>query len=187
MTISATTQGLRPGVTTSSNRPVTPFEGQMIYETDTDKVLVYDGTAWFVPYASAPLTVISRSTDQTITTATQSFVTMDTETVDVLNWHSTVTNTDRITPTIAGWYMCIGSGTYNTGFTGRVIFQLAKNGAEFVKFDQQNTGYISGASISKMVYLNGSTDYVSLATYQFSGSNQSFTAGALQLVLVRGD
>jgi hypothetical protein len=46
MTISATTQGLRPGVTTSSNRPATPFEGQMIYETDTDMVRVWNGSAW---------------------------------------------------------------------------------------------------------------------------------------------
>ena len=46
MTISATTQGLRPGVCTSSNRPATPFEGQMIYETDTDLTYVYGGSAW---------------------------------------------------------------------------------------------------------------------------------------------
>jgi hypothetical protein len=46
MTISATTQGLRPGVCTSSNRPVTPFEGQMIYETDTDLTYIYGGSAW---------------------------------------------------------------------------------------------------------------------------------------------
>ena len=46
MTISATTQGLRPGVCTSSNRPATPFEGQMIYETDTDLTYIYGGSAW---------------------------------------------------------------------------------------------------------------------------------------------
>ena len=46
MTISATTQGLRPGVCTSSNRPASPFEGQMIYETDTDLTYVYGGSAW---------------------------------------------------------------------------------------------------------------------------------------------
>ena len=54
MTISATTQGLRPGVCTSSNRPASPFEGQMIYETDTDNVLVWNGTAWL--YLSTPQT-----------------------------------------------------------------------------------------------------------------------------------
>jgi len=46
MTISATTQGLRQGVCTSSNRPATPFEGQMIYETDTDLTFIYGGSAW---------------------------------------------------------------------------------------------------------------------------------------------
>lgn len=34
------------GVCTSSTRPASPFEGQMIYETDTNRVLVYDNTAW---------------------------------------------------------------------------------------------------------------------------------------------
>lgn len=34
------------GVCTSSTRPATPYEGQMIYETDTNRVLVYDASAW---------------------------------------------------------------------------------------------------------------------------------------------
>jgi hypothetical protein len=46
MTISATSQGLKPGVCTSSNRPANPYDGMMIYETDTDKVAVYDSSAW---------------------------------------------------------------------------------------------------------------------------------------------
>ena len=46
MTISATTQGLKPGVCTSTNRPANPYDGMMIYETDTDKVAVYDSSAW---------------------------------------------------------------------------------------------------------------------------------------------
>ena len=37
----------KPGVCTSSTRPATPYEGQMIYETDTDKVLVWNGSAWY--------------------------------------------------------------------------------------------------------------------------------------------
>lgn len=46
MTISATAQGLKPGVVTSSNRPANPFDGMVIYETDTDKALVWNGSAW---------------------------------------------------------------------------------------------------------------------------------------------
>jgi len=37
---------VKPGVCTSSTRPASPFEGQMIYETDTDAVKVWDGSAW---------------------------------------------------------------------------------------------------------------------------------------------
>jgi len=47
MAISNVSSGLRPGVCTSTTRPQAPFEGQMIYETDTDKVLVWNGTAWY--------------------------------------------------------------------------------------------------------------------------------------------
>jgi hypothetical protein len=48
MTISATTQGIKPGVCTSTNRPANPFDGMVIYETDTDRAMVYNGTAWVV-------------------------------------------------------------------------------------------------------------------------------------------
>ena len=37
---------VRPGVCTSSTRPASPFEGQTIYETDTDLVKSYNGSAW---------------------------------------------------------------------------------------------------------------------------------------------
>jgi hypothetical protein len=37
---------VKPGVCTSSTRPASPYEGQMIYETDTDATKVWDGSAW---------------------------------------------------------------------------------------------------------------------------------------------
>jgi hypothetical protein len=46
MTISATSQGLKPGVCTSSNRPANPYDGMMIYETDTNLVRIWNGSAW---------------------------------------------------------------------------------------------------------------------------------------------
>lgn len=35
-----------PVVATSTTRPASPFEGMVIYETDTDRVLWFDGTNW---------------------------------------------------------------------------------------------------------------------------------------------
>lgn len=46
MAISNNTTGLRPGVCTSTTRPTAPYEGQQIYETDTDLQYVYQGSQW---------------------------------------------------------------------------------------------------------------------------------------------
>ena len=37
---------VKPGVCTSSTRPASPYDGQMIYETDTDATRVWNGSAW---------------------------------------------------------------------------------------------------------------------------------------------
>lgn len=37
---------IQPGVCTSSTRPASPYEGMVIYETDTNKTFVYSGSAW---------------------------------------------------------------------------------------------------------------------------------------------
>lgn len=42
------------GVCTSTTRPATPFEGQMIYETDTDMLAIWNGTAWRYIAATTP-------------------------------------------------------------------------------------------------------------------------------------
>ena len=36
----------RPGVCTSTTRPASPYEGQAIYETDTDKTFIWNGATW---------------------------------------------------------------------------------------------------------------------------------------------
>ena len=37
---------LKPGVCTSSTRPASPYIGQTIFETDTNRIKVWLGTAW---------------------------------------------------------------------------------------------------------------------------------------------
>lgn len=46
MGISNIASNLRPGICTSTTRPTTPYEGQVIYETDTNRTLVWDNAAW---------------------------------------------------------------------------------------------------------------------------------------------
>ena len=37
---------IKPGVCTSTTRPASPYDGQVIYETDTDLVQVWNGSEW---------------------------------------------------------------------------------------------------------------------------------------------
>lgn len=63
---------IQPGVCTSSTRPASPFEGQCIYETDTDNVLYWNGSAWYSAWNTAWGRIAyteSTSTDSTITTS----------------------------------------------------------------------------------------------------------------------
>ena len=49
MAINSLSTGFRPGVCTSSTRPTAPYEGQMIFETDTDRMYIWNGSAWVIP------------------------------------------------------------------------------------------------------------------------------------------
>lgn len=54
MAINNLSSGFRPGVCTSTTRPTAPYEGQMIYETDTDMLAIWNGTAWRYIAATTP-------------------------------------------------------------------------------------------------------------------------------------
>ena len=53
MTVSNLSTGMRPGVCLSTSRPTVPYVGQTIFETDTNKLLVWNGTAWVIPNSPA--------------------------------------------------------------------------------------------------------------------------------------
>lgn len=73
---SAANSIIKSGVVTSTTRPASPFDGQMVYETDTDRVAVYDSSAWvYKTNAGAPALTLIKS--QTIGTAVSSVTVTD--------------------------------------------------------------------------------------------------------------
>ena len=44
---------IKPGVCTSTTRPASPYTGQVIFETDTNRMLVWNTTAWVIPNSPA--------------------------------------------------------------------------------------------------------------------------------------
>ena len=91
MTISATTQGLRPGVCTSTSRPSSPFDGMVIYETDTNRVLVWDNSAWVMIADTDSPPGLQLIKTQAIGTAVSSVVVSDVFSSDYDNYRVIVT------------------------------------------------------------------------------------------------
>ena len=70
---------VKPGVCTSSTRPASPYDGQVIYMTDVDQTAVWDGTQWTVlaPIAGGRNVIINGAMDvwQRGTSFTSSYTT----------------------------------------------------------------------------------------------------------------
>lgn len=61
---------IQPGVVANTAaRPSSPFEGQAIYQADTDEVLYYNGTSWSRPW-NMPWGFVALTTNATSGTAT---------------------------------------------------------------------------------------------------------------------
>lgn len=116
----------RPGVCTSSTRPASPYEGQVIYETDTDKIMVWDGSAWVILSAPKPPTVsLYNTTDQALTGAQYNTLSFNSERWDTNGMHSTSSNTSRITIP-SGW-----AGYYL--FTANIVTTTSQSSITFLR------------------------------------------------------
>ena len=63
---------IKPGVCTSTTRPSVPFEGQLIYETDTDRVAAYNGSAWDYTHSSGLVLISSTTIGSAVSSVTVS-------------------------------------------------------------------------------------------------------------------
>lgn len=115
---------------------------------------------------------------QTLTTGVAAAITFTAEAYDPFEFHSTSSNTSRITPNIAGTYRVIGQAAFAGNTTGDRTAHVRKNGSGVDSMPygaaraMQGTGLAAGiAHAFGTVSLNGTTDYVELWASQNSGGN----------------
>lgn len=125
----------------------------------------------YVAKATTPAFRLYQSAAQSIANATNSVLTFDTEDLDTDNGHSLVTNTSRYTAAVAGWYFVSGTVQYTSNTTGNRLVWIAKNGTTINQVGRptSSTSNTMGIQVSTLVYMNGSTDYIEVGTYQTSG------------------
>ena len=120
------------------------------------------------------------STNTTISAATYTTIALDTKSYDTANCYST--STYRFTPNVAGYYLvnltvsAIASAT-------QLNPTIAKNGTRTIYGTVTNgiSGYAAGGTASDIVYMNGSTDYITAQVY--IGTNPTMFSGTDGTVL----
>ena len=150
----------------------------------TDQVLKVSGgvPTWGAAPTSAPTFVgcsLNNSATFSISNNVDTTLTFDTELFDTNGFHSTSSNTDRITiPTgYAGKYLLLFSGRYSGTAAGTRNFTLFKNGSKLL--DYYDMGGFSGSltNITRSVILDLAVgDYITIKTFQNSGSTLDFYA-----------
>ncbi len=112
-------------------------------------------------------------------TANSDFVIPFIDDFDPNNWWNA--STKKLTPTIAGYYIVSISVWWNAGSVTNNQWntQIRKNGNTFALYqDQIVTGSGASQGGSKLVYLNGSTDYVDFTVYTGNSSDQTLQYGS---------
>jgi hypothetical protein len=158
----------------STTRPASPYTGQTIYETDTDRPMVWDGAAWKhlgLKYDPPACRVYNNANIATVN-ATDKLLTFNTESYDPLGMHDLVTNTSRITIAVAGLYVVTGAAQFAGNATGfRQLGLIVNNFATFLNFVNapvNSAGASTKLVVTDTVKLNVG-DYIELDAYQTSG------------------
>ena len=135
--------------------------------------------------AAGPAFSATANAGATITSSTFTKVAFQVEEFDTASCYDNTTNY-RFTPNVAGYYQITARTqfTSNAG-TSETMLVIYKNGAEARR---GNAGSI-GISVSAIVYLNGSSDYVEIYVLQATGGSVGITGASnyayFQAALIR--
>lgn len=123
-----------------------------------------------------PHSRVFNSGNITLTTATLTVVTFNSERVDVGALHSTVSNTGRFTITDPGFYEIGGGALFAGSATGTRSLKIRLNGATTLA-STTLAGLAGGNEFGIYTeYQLAAGDYVELIAYQDSGGNLNITA-----------
>lgn len=175
MGLSNLSSGFRPGVCTSTTRPSAPFEGQMIYETDTDVLAIWNGSAWRYIAATTPTngTVLQVVTGTTTTGATN-----NTNTYADTNLSASITPKSSSSKVLVMVTQVVGKTSANA--ENRVQVRLVRGSTALMDTGSLvNYTSVADYDISEcsIIYLD-SPATTSATTYKTQFMNPNNTAGA---------
>jgi hypothetical protein len=161
----------------------TKLTGTDIATVGTITAGVWTGTTIAVANGGSGITTTNsvrayNSANISINNATETLLTFDSERFDNNTLHSTVTNTGRLTATVAGTYVITLDITWASNTTGIRYMYIRLNGSTLIaitKLPTSGQGGLNDWMHLSTIYSMAATDYVEAVVYQNSG-------GALNVV-----
>lgn len=122
--------------------------------------------------------VYNSATISHATSGANQAVTFNSERYDDADYHSTVSNTSRLTAPAPGRYLIGGCVTFAANVTGVRYLQIRLNGATFIAIQGglALTGGLTSILTVETIYELAAGDYAELVAYQDSGAALNMTA-----------
>jgi len=184
--LSQSNQGTNATWAASTSPPTPTAPGQLWYQTDTNVLVVWNGTAWTSVYYQNSTFKAYATTGQSFPAGTTkvSFPSLafnyGTGTFDTVNY--------RYTPGTSGYYLITSTVRFlYENASAEQILLIYKNGAQFgyggaSMFYNLSAGDNLGMSVTDIVYLNGVTDYVEI-WFTNAGATTSAAAAGYQIFM----
>ena len=118
------------------------------------------------------------SANQNLTAATFTKATINTKDFDTNNNYDNSTNY-RFTPTVAGYYQVNVTAIFNSTATNptNTVTSLYKNGSEIKRVQGVSASSAYGNTLSSLIYMNGSTDYLEMYVFASGGTGTLYITG----------
>jgi len=116
-------------IVTSAARPSDPYEGQVIFETDTDVLSAYNGSAWLNVnlLADPPACRAYHNVNQSLTDGVETVLAFNSENYDTTGtMHDPAVNNSRITMPRAGLYLVQAGVALTSGADYAVIYMYPR-------------------------------------------------------------
>lgn len=139
----------RPGViANAAARPASPYEGQVIYETDTDKTLVWNGSAWvYLSTSTANPPGLELVKTQTIGSGVATVDVTSCFNANYDNYRISVTGGSHSNATAAIVYLLSGTTPTSSGFYFTTAY-FTSGGSTLNAAAASNTAYSECGSVS---------------------------------------
>ena len=152
----------------------------------SSSTLTFNGGTLYAPNLQGPAFRVYLSANQSVGTNTWTTIALDTKDFDTASAFNT--SNYQFKPAIAGYYQINGTVLFGASLTARAgtfyACQIYKNGSSYSLGQFTVTGTYGGTFIddvsvttSGLVYLNGSTDYVSLSFYNKGSAATNVDSG----------